>query len=64
MILIKKNIKYFSIKYNKDLEMSKIKIKAAIFDFDGTLVDSESLYTKSLIYMADKMKVLEDVVLF
>ena len=41
--------------------MDKIKIKAAIFDFDGTLVDSESLYTKSLIYMADKMKVLEDV---
>ena len=41
--------------------MSKIKIKAAIFDFDGTLVDSESLYTKSLIYMADKMKVLKDV---
>lgn len=41
--------------------MDKIKLEAAIFDFDGTLVDSETLYTKSLIKIANKMKVLQDV---
>ena len=30
--------------------MNKIKLDSAIFDFDGTLVDSETLYTKSLIF--------------
>lgn len=38
-----------------------IKIKAAIFDFDGTLVDSESLYTKSLIHVSNEMNVLKEV---
>lgn len=38
-----------------------IQIKGAIFDFDGTLVDSESLYTKALIYISNKMNVLTDV---
>lgn len=38
-----------------------IKIKAAIFDFDGTLVDSESLYTRALNYVSDKMNILKDV---
>ncbi|ELV05388.1 HAD-superfamily hydrolase, partial [Brachyspira hampsonii 30599] len=37
-----------------------IKIKAAIFDFDGTLVDSESLYTKALIHTSNEMNVLKD----
>ena len=37
------------------------KIKGAIFDFDGTLVDSESLYTKSLIYISKEMNKLTDV---
>ena len=41
--------------------MDKIKLEAAIFDFDGTLVDSETLYTKSLIATANKMNVLQDV---
>ena len=41
--------------------MNKIKLEAAIFDFDGTLVDSETLYTKSLIETANKMNVLQDV---
>ncbi len=41
--------------------MDKIKLEAAIFDFDGTLVDSETLYTKSLIKTANKMNVLQDV---
>lgn len=41
--------------------MDKIKLEAAIFDFDGTLVDSETLYTKSLIKIANKMNVLQDV---
>ncbi len=41
--------------------MNKIKLEAAIFDFDGTLVDSETLYTKSLIATANKMNVLQDV---
>ncbi len=41
--------------------MNKIKLEAAIFDFDGTLVDSETLYTKSLIKTANKMNVLQDV---
>lgn len=41
--------------------MNKIKLEAAIFDFDGTLVDSETLYTKSLIVTANKMQVLQDV---
>ena len=41
--------------------MNKIKLEAAIFDFDGTLVDSETLYTKSLIATASKMNVLQDV---
>ena len=41
--------------------MNKIKLKSAIFDFDGTLVDSETLYTKSLISTANKMNVLQDV---
>ena len=41
--------------------MNKIKLEAAIFDFDGTLVDSETLYTKSLIVTANKMNVLQDV---
>ena len=40
--------------------MNKIKLEAAIFDFDGTLVDSETLYTKSLIATANKMNVLKD----
>ncbi|WP_297298027.1 HAD family phosphatase [uncultured Brachyspira sp.] len=38
-----------------------IKVKAAIFDFDGTLVDSESLYTKALIHVSNEMNVLKDV---
>ena len=37
-----------------------IKVKAAIFDFDGTLVDSESLYTKALIHTSNEMNVLKD----
>lgn len=37
------------------------KIKGAIFDFDGTLVDSESLYTKSLIHTSKEMNKLIDV---
>ena len=37
------------------------KIKGAIFDFDGTLVDSESLYTKSLIHTSKEMNKLTDV---
>lgn len=41
--------------------MNKIKLEAAIFDFDGTLVDSETLYTKSLIATASKMNVLQDI---
>lgn len=41
--------------------MNKIKLDSAIFDFDGTLVDSETLYTKSLIFMANKMNVLQNV---
>ncbi len=41
--------------------MDKIKLEAAIFDFDGTLVDSETLYTKSLIATANKMNVLQDI---
>lgn len=41
--------------------MNKIKLEAAIFDFDGTLVDSETLYTKSLIATANKMNVLQNV---
>ena len=39
----------------------KIKIQGVIFDFDGTLVDSESLYTKALIYVSNEMNVLKDV---
>ena len=38
-----------------------IKVKAVIFDFDGTLVDSESLYTKALINVANEMNVLKGV---
>uniref|UniRef100_UPI003F4C6C8F HAD family hydrolase n=1 Tax=Brachyspira catarrhinii TaxID=2528966 RepID=UPI003F4C6C8F len=38
-----------------------IKVKAVIFDFDGTLVDSESLYTKALIKVANEMNVLKGV---
>ncbi|HJH55238.1 MAG TPA: HAD family phosphatase [Brachyspira hyodysenteriae] len=38
-----------------------IKVKAAIFDFDGTLVDSESLYTKALIHVSNEMNVLKEV---
>ncbi|WP_157151243.1 HAD family phosphatase [Brachyspira sp. SAP_772] len=41
--------------------MDIIKPKAIIFDFDGTLVDSESVYTKSLIVTANKMNVLKDI---
>lgn len=41
--------------------MNKVKLESAIFDFDGTLVDSETLYTKSLIFTANKMNVLQDV---
>lgn len=41
--------------------MSIIKPKAIIFDFDGTLVDSESIYTKSLVVTADKMNVLKGI---
>ena len=41
--------------------MNKIKLDSAIFDFDGTLVDSETLYTKSLIFTANKMNVLQNV---
>lgn len=37
------------------------KIKGAIFDFDGTLVDSESLYTKSLMHTSKEMNKLTDV---
>ncbi|MEI0530858.1 HAD family phosphatase [Brachyspira pilosicoli] len=37
------------------------KIKGVIFDFDGTLVDSESLYTKSLIHTSKQMNKLTDV---
>ena len=40
--------------------MNTIKIKGAIFDFDGTLVDSESLYTKALIHTASEMNALKD----
>ena len=40
--------------------MNKVKLESAIFDFDGTLVDSETLYTKSLIATANKMNVLKD----
>lgn len=36
-------------------------IKGAIFDFDGTLVDSETLYTKSLIHISKEMNKLTDV---
>ena len=38
-----------------------IKVKAAIFDFDGTLVDSESLYTKALIHTSNEMNILKEV---
>ena len=41
--------------------MDKIKLDSAIFDFDGTLVDSETLYTKSLIFTANKMNALQNV---
>ena len=41
--------------------MCIIKPKAIIFDFDGTLVNSESIYTKSLIETAGRMNVLKDV---
>lgn len=41
--------------------MNIIKPKAIIFDFDGTLVDSESIYTKSLIATAEKMNVLKNI---
>ncbi|CRF31881.1 haloacid dehalogenase [Brachyspira suanatina] len=41
--------------------MDIIKPKAIIFDFDGTLVNSESIYTKSLIAIANKMDTLKDV---
>ena len=41
--------------------MNIIKPKAIIFDFDGTLVNSESIYTKSLIIIADKMNVLKGI---
>ena len=41
--------------------MCIIKPKAVIFDFDGTLVDSESIYTKSLIAVSDKMNVLKNI---
>ena len=37
------------------------KIKGAIFDFDGTLVDSETLYTKALIYTSKEMNELTDI---
>ena len=38
-----------------------MKPKSVIFDFDGTLVDSENIYTKSLIETANKMNVLKNV---
>ena len=38
-----------------------IKVKATIFDFDGTLVDSESLYTKALIHTSNEMNILKEV---
>ena len=41
--------------------MCIIKPKAIIFDFDGTLVNSESIYTKSLTETAGRMNVLKDV---
>ena len=41
--------------------MNKEKIKNAIFDFDGTLVDSETLYTKAMHETAKKMNVLLDI---
>ena len=41
--------------------MCVFKIKSVIFDFDGTLVDSESIYNKSLYITAEKMNVLKDV---
>lgn len=41
--------------------MDIIKPKSIIFDFDGTLVDSESIYTKSLIVTADRMNILKDI---
>lgn len=37
------------------------KIKGAIFDFDGTLVDSESLYTKALMHISKEMNELTDI---
>ena len=37
------------------------KLKGAIFDFDGTLVDSESLYTKALIHTSKEMNELTNV---
>lgn len=36
-------------------------IKGAIFDFDGTLVDSETLYTKALIHISQEMNELTDI---
>lgn len=41
--------------------MDKISLKAAIFDFDGTLVNTEPIYTKSLVMTAQYFKVMEDV---
>ena len=38
-----------------------MKYTSYLFDFDGTLVDSETLYTKSLIFTANKMNVLQNV---
>lgn len=41
--------------------MNKILLHAVIFDFDGTLVNTEPIYTKSLVITAKKLGVLEDV---
>ena len=37
------------------------KLKGAIFDFDGTLVDSETLYTKALIHTSKEMNKLTNI---
>ncbi|WP_300366053.1 HAD family phosphatase [Brachyspira sp.] len=41
--------------------MDIIKPKSIIFDFDGTLVDSESLYTRALIHVSNEMNALKNV---
>ena len=41
--------------------MKKYYIRNAIFDFDGTIVDSETIYTKALYKTAKQMNALTDI---